>query len=773
MASLIAGYENDIFISYRQKDNKHDGWVTEFVNQLKGQIEATFKEDISIYFDENPSDGLLETHSVDKSLEGKLKCLIFIPIISQTYCDPKSFAWQFEFCAFNRLAKVDMFGRDIKLTGGNVASRILPIKIHDIDSEDKTLLENEIEGVLRPIEFIYKSAGVNRPLNPTDNPDRNVNKTFYRDQVNKVANAVKEIITALKKQNQNPGGKIIKDFQPERRPVKRLKAIILPASVFALTILVLVYFFLPGLFKSSPPSDKTIAVLPFVNDSPDKENDYFCNGMVEEILNNLQKIGELKVKSRTSVERFRTQDHDIRAIGRELEVSFILEGSVRKHGDNLRIAAQLIDAKTGDHLWSEIYDGKYTDQIFVFQSTVAKKVAGSLQAVISPAEKESIEILPTTQMLAHDLQLRGHEMIRKWRYTRDSTYLNLAFNLLNEALKIDSGYLRALSNKIMLFSEISNFDSALYYINRIQEIDPGNEGIYGQRGGIYYYSNQPDSALKYYAIAERLSPDSYWINLSLAQTHCFLKNDIIRSLPYFQKAIVLGGDKEPEINSNISSAFLLFDYYPKAMKYAKYALNLRPECSVIQRNDCNFFVQGKYNEALVFLDSICNLTPCERECDLMRFYIYSSTREFEKAEKYYDKIEGSGYRQGAWDRIFLGYLYNETGRKQKAETILLSSIKDDEKALTENPTTLVISQINIRLAAAWAVLNDRDKAMNYLHEVEKVVPFEWPVKISLFPGFDRIRDDPEFMLILKNIEDKKAILRSKVQEMEKAGELNL
>src|SRR6478752_1672126 len=159
MPSLIQGFEYDIFISYRHKDNKGDHWVTEFVNALKSELESTFKEDISIYFDENPHDGLLETHNVDKSLEGKLKCLIFIPIISQTYCDPKSFAWQHEFIPFNKLAKEDQFGRDVKLSNGNVASRILPVKIHELDTDDKTIIENEIGGVLRAIEFIYKEAG--------------------------------------------------------------------------------------------------------------------------------------------------------------------------------------------------------------------------------------------------------------------------------------------------------------------------------------------------------------------------------------------------------------------------------------------------------------------------------------------------------------------------------------------------------------------------------------------------------------------------------------
>src|SRR5450759_1563492 len=146
MASLIPGYEYDIFISYRQKDNKHDGWVTEFVDNLKGEIEATFKDDVSVYFDINPHDGLLESHEVGDSLREKLKCLIFIPIISRTYCDPKSFAWEHEFKTFVEQASQDQFGLKVKLPGGNVANRILPIQIHDLDTEDKNLVEGELGG---------------------------------------------------------------------------------------------------------------------------------------------------------------------------------------------------------------------------------------------------------------------------------------------------------------------------------------------------------------------------------------------------------------------------------------------------------------------------------------------------------------------------------------------------------------------------------------------------------------------------------------------------
>ena len=214
MSSLIQGYEYDIFISYRRNDNL-SGWVTDFVSALNEELATTFKEPVSVYFDTSSPDGLLETYNVKKSLEDKLKCLIFIPIISQTYCDSKCFAWQHEFLAFNKIAKDDRLGRDIRLITGNVGSRILPVKIHDLDREDKTNLENELGGILRSIEFIYRSVGVNRPLSAReDHPQDNVNKTYYRDQINKVANAVKEIITSLKSEPVMTDGEIVKPDEP-------------------------------------------------------------------------------------------------------------------------------------------------------------------------------------------------------------------------------------------------------------------------------------------------------------------------------------------------------------------------------------------------------------------------------------------------------------------------------------------------------------------------------------------------------------------------------
>ena len=149
-ASQVPGFEYDIFVSYRHNDNR-SGWVTSFVENLKEELAGTTKEPVSVYFDVNATDGLLETHHVDRSLENKLKCVLFIPILSQTYCDPRSFAWQKEFCEFNRRINKDAIGRTVTLENGNVANRILPVQIHDLDKRDKTIIENELGEIILAI----------------------------------------------------------------------------------------------------------------------------------------------------------------------------------------------------------------------------------------------------------------------------------------------------------------------------------------------------------------------------------------------------------------------------------------------------------------------------------------------------------------------------------------------------------------------------------------------------------------------------------------------
>jgi len=281
MSSLIPGYNYDIFISYRQKDNKHDGWVTEFVDNLKGELESTFKEEISVYFDINPHDGLLETHDVDESLKDKLKCLIFIPIISRTYCDPKSFAWEHEFKAFVEQASDDQFGLKVKLPNGNVASRVLPISIYDLDPADIDLCESVLGSVLRGIDFIYAEPGVNRPLKPDDDEKVNLNKTKYRNQINKVGNAIKDIFSGLQPEKQEllPGEKRLvppgdeSSFKDIEHAISlKLSRRILPAGIAVISIIVIVILiFYPRLFKKNDSLASMTFPVTVMNEYGEKE----------------------------------------------------------------------------------------------------------------------------------------------------------------------------------------------------------------------------------------------------------------------------------------------------------------------------------------------------------------------------------------------------------------------------------------------------------------------------------------------------------------------
>jgi TolB-like protein/Flp pilus assembly protein TadD len=443
MPSLLHGYEYDVFISYRQNDNR-SGWVTDFVRNLETELASTIKEPVSVYFDSNPDHGLLETHHVHKSLEGKLKCLVFIPVLSQTYCDPKSFAWQHELIAFRDMAAADKIGLNISVSNGNVASRILPVRIHDIDSDDKKLFESETGGVLRSVPFIFKSAGVNRPLQAhEDHPNDNVDHTFYRDQVNKVANAIKDILQSIRT---GKTGDVL--AQPSltvsnRRLSKRAIAFI--TGVLLLTAIG--YTALQFRSDAGNASNKSIAVLPFDNLSGDKEQEYFSNGMMDELLNQLVKISDLRVISRTSSMALQGSKLSLRDKADKLGAAHVIEGSVQKSGSKVRITVQLIEAATDNHIWSETFDRDLTD-VFAIQTEISRQIAKRLKAIITPEESIQLSIIPTKSEEAYDLYLKGKQLFATNNYRYDDVA-----DFYSQALSIDSNFALAYVIRANTYSE--------------------------------------------------------------------------------------------------------------------------------------------------------------------------------------------------------------------------------------------------------------------------------------------------------------------------------
>ena len=161
----------------------------------------------------------------------------------------------------------------------------------------------------------------------------------------------------------------------------------------------------------APPPEKSIAVLPFENFSDDMQNAYFADGIQDDILSSLAKVADLKVTSRTSVRQYKTGTRNLREIGEALGVAYILEGSVRRESNRVRINAQLIDARTDQHVWNDTYDREITD-LFELQSELARRISFALRANLSPREKASLQIHPTANMAAYELFLRARDLFR-------------------------------------------------------------------------------------------------------------------------------------------------------------------------------------------------------------------------------------------------------------------------------------------------------------------------------------------------------------------------
>ncbi len=222
--------------------------------------------------------------------------------------------------------------------------------------------------------------------------------------------------------------------------------------------------------------DKSIAVLPFENLSEDKDNAFFADGIQDDILTNLSKIGDLKVISRTSVMGYRGKEKNVRQIGKELGVSAILEGSVRREGNRVRVNVQLINAENDQHLWAEDYDRDLTD-VFAIQTDLAQKIARELQAQLSPSEEAQMTRKPTENGEAYLAFVEAHNLQTS---LEDRGKLNQAAQLYERAIQLDPKFVLAIANLSILHSWVyHNFeptdaerDLAKKYADRALELAP-------------------------------------------------------------------------------------------------------------------------------------------------------------------------------------------------------------------------------------------------------------------------------------------------------------
>ncbi|MBN2632240.1 MAG: hypothetical protein JXR66_01705 [Bacteroidales bacterium] len=723
MASLIPEYNYDIFISYRQKDNKGDRWVSKFVESLKTELEATFKEDVSVYFDENPHDRLQETHDVEKSLEGKLKCLIFIPILSQTYCDPNSYAWQYEFLTFLQMVTNDLLGRDVKLKSGNVASRILPIRIHDLDPEDIKLFETETGGILRAVDFVFRtSSGVNRPLMPIeDHPNDNLNKTFYRDQINKVANAIKEIISSispdtipsltgpvdiLRTLEESGSGFGTSQAKQKKQASQKIFTAALAAAVL---ILILVFTVFPDIFKTGwnkiiedPDGKISIAVNDFENNSNDTTLDWLEVGIPELLRNNLANSNELSVQnSRTMNEIYESirQTKNLTLVpssSREaairLRAGNYITGSFQKYGDKILALVKLIDTKSDALLWTGSSEGD-VNSIKYIADTLSDGLSNFLEikALKNKTRNEYGDAISSSSE-AYRKYIEGMQSIVKSDYKS-------ALSLFLDACKLDSTsvlasfYIALAYDGLAVHEDLKYRKQAALWTQKAYDARDKLSGDYLlwiEMWHAYYNTKNTEDVLKYCDLLEEsdIRSRSFWLDIGMTY---MIFNKPAKALKMFERIEKISSEWDEDWKNsgyyyhyaNCCNSLNLFD---KAEEILRQGLLLCPESASLEYLQIRNTIQKS--------DSVM-------AGELIAKYLINPERE--------------NWSEGVKER-WLGNLYANAKNPERGEEILRNAIKLDPG-----------SDAGKYYLARLLINNDRniDEGMQLLTSIQEKNPDVW------------------------------------------------
>jgi adenylate cyclase len=293
--------------------------------------------------------------------------------------------------------------------------------------------------------------------------------------------------------------------------------------------------------RRSRKQQVSICVLPFANMSGDAEQEYFSDGISEDITTDLSKVSALAVTARNTAFTFKGQAGDISDIARKLGVSHVLEGSVRKAGGRVRITAQLIDGATGDHIWAERYDRELTD-IFTIQDEISKAIVDALKVKLLAEEKIAIERRGTTNVEAYNyyLMARNYWITGNWGTTDQ---LKLVIRICRRAVELDPDYARAwgllaLMQCILQFTFSAGDDDGIAAANRALSLDPNIAEAYCVRARHLYEQGRFDESDEALARALELEPDSWEVNREAARIYYFQRR-FEEAARHFEKAVAI------------------------------------------------------------------------------------------------------------------------------------------------------------------------------------------------------------------------------------------
>jgi TolB-like protein/Flp pilus assembly protein TadD len=548
------------------------------------------------------------------------------------------------------------------------------------------------------------------------------------------------------------------------------------------------FFLLPGV--SARKIDKSIAVLPFENLSDEKENAYFADGIQDDVLTNLSKIGDLKVISRTSVMSYRGRASNVREIGKALGVATILEGTVRRIGNRVRVNVQLINVENDEHLWAEDYDRDLTD-VFAIQTDLARQIVRELQAKLSPMEKAQIERKPTENSEAYLAFLEAHDLFTRMDKFRSNT--EKAEQLFEKATKLDPNFAAAFAGLAWVEDWMyHDFDptparkeKARTAAETAIRLQPDLPEAHLALGFYHYYCERNyQAALDEFAIAKRSLPNSAEVYMAIGAierrqgkwAESTVNLEKAASLSPMDAWVLENLAHNYRANKNFETADKLFDraiaaapnsLSARAQK-AELAVDWKGDLSVMEKELAKMppavdpdglvtfarvqllLLQRKFPDALALLKQLPQDVSQHKPRELFDGAIYTFLNDKERALSAFERarpIAEKALRESPDDasrHVTLGVILAGLGKKDAAIAEGKRAVElrpESQDALDGPKTTVALAQIY-----AWT--GESDQALQLLDRSLSTPNGVTLAFLRLDPMWDPLRNDPRFQALI-------------------------
>ena len=541
------------------------------------------------------------------------------------------------------------------------------------------------------------------------------------------------------KETENVGGmNVIVDNRPF---YQRKRNIFL---VFGVLAGVLIGAYGGSAITGSISDDKSVAVLPFDNLGNDENDEIFSDGITEDIISQLSNIKDIRVIARTSVLQYKGTTKNVVDIAKELGVTTILEGSVRRIGEDVRIVSQLIDVKTDDHLWAGTYDRKMRN-IFEVQTDVAKKIAYALKSKLSPEEEARIDQVPTQNLEAYTLYKQGKE--KYYQYSEEGFRKSIEY--YKRALNVDPMFALAYSGLGDSYGQLYSItidtayrDLGFSAAEKSLKIDENLAEGYKALGLLFMYDGDSNNSLKYNLKTIQLKP-GFTDAISNVGQRYRQKGDLSEAIEWFKKSYKMDPYNRRTINNYANTYRIIGEDKIAEDLFLEGILKYNDSFESLSSLVFYHLDNSRPNKAKYYLDELLRLRPNDNRAMRVAFNYYFNIKDFDNSKKYGLKLKH--LYPGA--KINLAYLERLSGNNTKADSYLNETIIELENLVNKNDQS---AGGHYNLSKIYIMNGDFDKAFELLDTMVSMGGLNYK-NLMVNPLFDSIKNDPRYFKLIDRI----------------------